>query len=89
MNFNANGCQGTMGYALLQYIRHRKVFFAHDEKEEGNEGDIVIIKSCYPISKKKHFVIEEFVERAPRCTSEQTHKPQPSVQMDELSSVLS
>ena len=32
------------------------------------EGDVVMIKSCYPISKKKHFTIEEIVERAPRYT---------------------
>lgn len=59
----------------LQYIRHRKIFFAHDEKEEGVEGDVVMIKSCLPISKKKHFIIHEFLERAPRCTLEHGQKP--------------
>ena len=55
-------------YCTFQYIRHRKVFMAHDEKEECVEGDIVMIKSCFPISKRKHFMIHEFIEKAPRYT---------------------
>ena len=58
------------------------MFFAHDEKEEGVEGDVVMIKSCFPISKLKHFVIEEFIERAPRCTSELTPEAEQSRQTD-------
>lgn len=54
----------------LQYIRHRKVFFAHDEKEECVENDVVMIKSCFPISKMKHFVIDHILERAPRYQPE-------------------
>lgn len=42
------------------------MFFAHDEREECVEGDVVMIKSCFPISKLKHFVIDEVLERAPR-----------------------
>jgi ribosomal protein S17 len=47
------------------------VFFAHDESEDCIEGDVVMIKSCQPISTKKHFVIDEVLERAPRYNPEQ------------------
>ena len=64
---------------LLQYLRQRKVFFAHDEKEECVEGDVVMIKSCFPVSKKKHYVIDEILEPAPRyspdAASQQDHSP--------------
>lgn len=60
---------------LFQYIRNRKVFFAHDPLSECVEGDIVMIQSCYPISKKKHFTVEEILERAPRYTPQVESAP--------------
>ena len=56
----------TSPHPHAQYIRRRKVFFAHDENEECVEGDVVMIKSCFPISKMKHFTIEEILDKAPR-----------------------
>ena len=50
----------------VQYIRRRKRLFAHDETEKCIVGDVVLIKSCLPISKKKHYVVQEIVESAPR-----------------------
>ena len=54
---------------LFQYIRRRKVCFAHDPAEECVEGDIVLIRSCTPITKRKKFAITEIVEKAPRFTA--------------------
>lgn len=52
---------------LMQYIRRRKVVFA-DNKNKCIVGDVVLIKSCPPISKKKHYTIHEVVAHAPRYT---------------------
>lgn len=59
-------CVHCICYLPTQYIRRRKVFFAHDENGDCVEGDVVMIKSCFPISKMKHFTIEEILEKAPR-----------------------
>ena len=76
----------------LQYVRKRKTFFAHDENEQCQVGDLVKIKECRPISRKKHFTVVEIVEHGPShatlscgthtqeptCTSETPHKPTPT-----------
>ncbi|XP_064398177.1 small ribosomal subunit protein uS17-like [Halichondria panicea] len=48
---------------VLKYVRKRKKFFAHDEKEECGDGDLVVIKECQPLSKKKYFKVSEIVRR--------------------------
>lgn len=48
---------------VFQYIRKRKKFFAHDEREECREGDWVVIKGCKPLSDKKHYNVVEILER--------------------------
>ena len=50
---------------ILQYWNHKKVYFAHDEQNECRNGDLVVIKECLQISKKKSFRISEIVEKAP------------------------
>lgn len=49
---------------IPQYVRKRKCFFAHDEKEECNNGDLVVIKEVPAISKKKYFKVAEIVRKA-------------------------
>lgn len=39
-------------------------FIAHDEKNEANEGDKVIIVETRPISRRKHFKLQKVVETA-------------------------
>lgn len=44
-------------------IKLNKKYKAHDENNEGREGDIVQIRECRPISKEKRFFLEEVIER--------------------------
>lgn len=47
-----------------QYTSTRK-FVAHDEKNEAHTGDRVAIQETRPLSKRKHFMLERVIERAP------------------------
>lgn len=46
-----------------KYIKRSTKLMAHDEQNQCNEGDIVSITSCRPMSKKKTFKLVEVVER--------------------------
>lgn len=39
-------------------------FIAHDEKNQANEGDKVVIVETRPISRRKHFTLQKVVETA-------------------------
>lgn len=41
-----------------------KHFMAHDEKNEANEGDKVVIVECRPLSARKHFTLQQILQRA-------------------------
>jgi small subunit ribosomal protein S17 len=45
-------------------LRRRTKIKAHDEKNSCNEGDIVTITQCRPISRHKSWTLVEIVERA-------------------------
>lgn len=45
-----------------KYIKRSTKMFAHDEKNECQEGDLVAITSCRPISKNKTWMLAEIVE---------------------------
>ena len=47
-----------------KYIRKTTKLMAHDENNECNEGDIVIIESGRPISKRKSWRLQKIVSRA-------------------------
>ncbi len=47
-----------------KYIRRSTKLLAHDEKNLCQEGDLVSITSCRPISKRKAFKIIEIIESA-------------------------
>jgi len=41
-----------------------KRFMAHDEKNEAAEGDKVVIVECRPLSARKHFKLQQIVQKA-------------------------
>ena len=47
-----------------KYIRRSTKLLAHDENNECNEGDVVIIESSRPISKRKTWRLQKIVVRA-------------------------
>jgi small subunit ribosomal protein S17 len=47
-----------------KYVRKSTKLLAHDENNECNEGDIVIIESSRPISKHKAWRLQKIVIRA-------------------------
>ncbi len=46
-----------------KYIRRSTKLLAHDEKNECNEGDVVIIESSRPISKRKAWRLQRIVTK--------------------------
>lgn len=48
-----------------KYIKRSTKLFAHDENNECDEGDIVIIESSRPISKNKSWRLQKIVTKAP------------------------
>jgi small subunit ribosomal protein S17 len=46
-----------------KYIKRSTKLFAHDENNQCQEGDVVSITSCRPISKNKTWKLVEIVER--------------------------
>jgi small subunit ribosomal protein S17 len=45
-------------------INFTKKFMAHDEANEANEGDLVLIEESKPFSKNKTWVLKSIVEKA-------------------------
>ena len=46
-----------------QYSTSKK-FMAHDEKNEAQEGDTVIVVETRPISRRKRFTLQAVIEKA-------------------------
>ncbi|MCE7937218.1 MAG: 30S ribosomal protein S17 [Chloroflexi bacterium CFX6] len=44
-------------------IRRRKKYMAHDEANEAQLGDIVVIEECRPLSRHKRWQIVEWIKR--------------------------
>jgi small subunit ribosomal protein S17 len=49
-----------------KYIKRTSKVHAHDEENSCNEGDLVKIAQCRPLSKTKAWIVVEIVERAPQ-----------------------
>jgi small subunit ribosomal protein S17 len=47
-----------------KYVRRSTKLHVHDENNECNEGDLVSVAECRPISKSKAWRLVEIVERA-------------------------
>lgn len=45
-------------------VRLSRKVHAHDERNDANEGDIVRVMACRPMSKTKHWRLVSVVERA-------------------------
>ena len=46
-----------------KYIRRSTKFMAHDENNECNEGDLVVIEASKPISKNKTWTLQKVVTK--------------------------
>jgi len=46
---------------IRKRVKYTRKFFAHDENEVANLGDLVMITPCHRISKHKHFLLREIV----------------------------
>ncbi len=47
-----------------KYIKRSSKLFAHDENNQCQEGDVVTITSCRPVSKNKTFKLVDVVDRS-------------------------
>jgi len=47
-----------------KYITRSTKLHVHDEKNECNKGDIVVIEQCRPISKTKSWNLVEVIEKS-------------------------
>ena len=47
-----------------KYMRRSTKYLVHDEGNSCNEGDVVMIAECKPLSKNKSWRLVEIVERA-------------------------
>jgi small subunit ribosomal protein S17 len=46
-----------------KFIKKRKKFYAHDEKEEASLGDVIRIVSTRPLSKLKRWRLDKIIEK--------------------------
>jgi small subunit ribosomal protein S17 len=49
---------------LGKILRVSKKYHAHDETNECNQGDVVVIEECRPLSKTKSWRVSKLVEKA-------------------------
>jgi small subunit ribosomal protein S17 len=59
----------AVDYVRRHRLYHKRItrtskFQAHDERNECKAGDIVRIEETRPISKNKHWIVREILERA-------------------------
>ena len=63
----------TVVVAVVKHVRHRRYgktmqrtshLYAHDENNDAREGDRVRVSETRPMSKQKHWRVEEVLERA-------------------------
>ena len=47
-----------------KYIKKRKKFYAHDEKEEASLGDVIRIVSTRPLSRLKRWRLDKIIDKA-------------------------
>ncbi len=47
-----------------KYFKRTKKFMAHDPENSCQEGDIVRIRECRPLSARKRWMLVEIIERA-------------------------
>lgn len=47
-----------------KYVKRSTKLHAHDESNECNQGDLVVVEQCRPISKSKSWRLVKVMERA-------------------------
>ena len=47
-----------------KFMKRTTKLHAHDETNQCNEGDMVLISECRPLSKKKSWTLEKIVTKA-------------------------
>jgi len=47
-----------------KFMKRTTKLHAHDETNQFNEGDMVLISECRPLSKKKSWTLEKIVTKA-------------------------
>lgn len=53
-----------------KYVKRRKKYMAHDEKNECRIGDKVLIEETRPLSRRKRWRVREILERGKRLEEE-------------------
>ncbi len=48
-----------------KYVRRSTKLHAHDENNEGREGDLVLVEQCRPLSKTKTWRLVRVLDRPP------------------------
>ncbi|MCZ6525970.1 MAG: 30S ribosomal protein S17 [Gammaproteobacteria bacterium] len=57
--------QRTVKHALYEkFMRRSTKLLAHDENNECNEGDLVVIESSKPLSKRKSWRLHKIITKA-------------------------
>ena len=59
-----------------KYIKRRKKYMAHDEKNECRIGDKVLIVETRPLSKRKRWVVKQILEKAKLLEEEEKEEAQ-------------
>ena len=47
-----------------KFIRRSSKVYAHDESNEGNKGDLVMLEQCRPLSKTKNWRLIKVLEKS-------------------------
>ncbi len=50
-----------------KYVRRSTKLLAHDEANECQEGDVVAIEECRPLSRRKSWRLQRIIERPARA----------------------
>ncbi|MGH8582754.1 MAG: 30S ribosomal protein S17 [Gammaproteobacteria bacterium] len=50
-----------------KYVRRSTKLLAHDEANECQEGDVVAIEECRPLSRRKSWRLQRIIERPVRA----------------------
>ncbi|MBX6422031.1 30S ribosomal protein S17 [Thermosulfurimonas sp. F29] len=58
-----------------KYIKRRKKFMAHDERNECEIGDRVLIEETRPLSRHKRWRVKKILERAPKLEASEAESP--------------
>jgi small subunit ribosomal protein S17 len=49
---------------ILKLWLKQKKYLAHDENQECNIGDQVLVKECRPLSRKKRWILEKVISKS-------------------------